>query len=72
MAPDLQQAYNALKRIKAPVQKTYDGFIIVGSPDSKWVDSAWVEVNPKIDKILLKSGLYYEWDNNGDLQIHEN
>jgi len=76
------KAFNALKKIGVPVYEREDMNgrfqISAEEPDSyKWANyyespSSWgFGVNPKIDEILRKFGLFAEWINPGELGVYE-
>jgi hypothetical protein len=78
------KAYNALKKLGVPVyvRDDMDGRFQISAeePDSfKWADyyegdshPNWIfGVNPKIDEVLGKFGLFSEWINPGELGVYE-
>lgn len=78
------KAFNTLKKLGVPVYTRDDMGgrfqISAEEPDSyKWCDyyegcrqPNWVfGVNPKIDDILRKCGLFAEWINPGELGVYE-
>jgi len=78
------KAYIALKKMGVPVYTRHDMDgrfqISAEEPESyKWADyyetyhPDWnFGVNPKIDEILNKHGLFAEWINPGELGVYEN
>lgn len=70
MTEQFKHAYSALYRMGCPVKKKDDHFVIRSEPDSKWADCESLDVNPKIEKLLLKHGLYYDWNNDGNLEVY--
>lgn len=75
-------AYNALKKIGVPVyvRDDMDGRFQISAEDSesyKWADfysrnPGWnFGVNPQIDQVLRKYGLFAEWINPGELGVYK-
>jgi hypothetical protein len=77
-------AYNALKKIGVPVyvRDDMDGRFQISAEDPesyKWCDyydghhlQDWAfGVNPKIDAVLKKNGLFSEWINPGELGVYQ-
>ena len=78
------KAFNTLKKLGCPVYEHADdngNFSISteSTTEELWADyyDAWAipgwnfGVNPKIDNILKKSGLFAEWVNPGRLSVYE-
>jgi hypothetical protein len=78
------KAFNALKKLGVPVYERddMDGRFQISAEDPesyKWADyydgylqPNWVfGVNPKIDAVLSKCGLFAEWINPGELGVYE-
>jgi hypothetical protein len=85
MKKNMRYAYNALKKIGAPViDHGYENFMISAENNvtETWADyymmgmgNSFVDdfgVNKKINAILDKYGLFAEWQNPGCLAVHEN
>jgi hypothetical protein len=82
MKKDFRNAYNALKKMGVPVyvRDDMDGRFQISAEDSesyKWADyyaydrADWIfGVNPKIDEVLKKYGLFSEWINPGELGVY--
>lgn len=77
-----RNAFNALQKMGVPVYERDDMNgrfqISAEEPDSyKWANyyespSSWdFGVNPKIDAVLRKFGLFAEWINPGELGVYE-
>jgi hypothetical protein len=79
------KAYNALKKLGVPVyvRDDMDGRFQISAEDPesyKWADyyegdshPNWIfGVNPVIDEVLKKYGLFCEWINPGELGVYEN
>ena len=75
------KAFNALKKIGVPVyvRDDMDGRFQISAeePESyRWANyyespDSWIfGVNPKIDDVLSKCGLYCEWINPGELGVY--
>jgi hypothetical protein len=82
MKRNYRLAFNALKKIGVPVYERDDMGgrfqISAEEPESyKWADyysssSSWnFGVNPQIDSILSKHGLFSEWINPGELGVYQ-
>jgi len=83
MKRQFRNAYNALKKLGVPVYVRDDMNgrfqISAEAPDSyKWADyyayarDNWdFGVNPIVDKVLKKYGLFSEWINPGELGVYE-
>jgi hypothetical protein len=78
------KAYIALKKLGVPVYTRHDmdGRFQISAEDPesyKWADyyegdahPGWIfGVNPKIDEVLNKYGLFSEWINPGELGVYE-
>ena len=81
MKRDFRNAYNALKKMGVPVyvRDDMDGRFQISAEDDesyKWCDmyehpDHWnFGVNPKIDEVLKKYGLFSEWINPGELGVY--
>lgn len=82
MKKDFRNAYNALKKMGVPVyvRDDMDGRFQISAEDFesyKWADyyaydrADWIfGVNPKIDEVLKKYGLFSEWINPGELGVY--
>jgi hypothetical protein len=76
------KAYNELKKMGVPVyvREDMDGRFQISGEDSesyKWADyyddyrDGWAfGVNPKVDEVLRKYGLFAEWINPGELGVY--
>jgi hypothetical protein len=83
MKKQFRLAYNALKKIGVPVYQRDDmnGRFQISAEDPesyKWCDyyaytrASWnFGVNPKVDELLKKYGLYSEWINPGELGVYQ-
>jgi len=75
------KAFNALKKLGVPVyvREDMNGRFQISAEDPesyKWCnyysEEGWdFGVNPKIDAVLKKSGLFSEWINPGELGVYE-
>jgi len=85
MKKNMRYAYNALKKIGAPViDHGEENFYISAENNVKeiWADyyilgmgNSFVDdfgVNKRINRILDRYGLFAEWQNPGCLAVHEN
>ena len=83
MKKDFRNAYNALKKMGVPVyvRDDMDGRFQISAEESnsgEWCNyydgdyrSDWdFGVNPKIDEVLKKYGLFSEWINPGELGVY--
>jgi hypothetical protein len=77
-----RNAFNALQKMGVPVFERYDmdGRFHISAEESEsymWASyyespSSWAfGVNPKIDEVLRKFGLFAEWINPGELGVYE-
>jgi hypothetical protein len=66
-------AFNELKKLGAPVYVHPDdrgNFSIDAESSEEWADY-YSEVNPKIEKVLQRRGLFAEWVNPGRLAVYQ-
>jgi len=85
MKKNMRYAYNALKKIGAPVIDHGEENFIISAENNVteiWADyymmgmgNTFVDdfgVNKRINRILDRYGLFAEWQNPGCLAVHEN
>ena len=76
------KAFNELKKMGVPVYERddMDGRFQISAEDPesyKWVNyyespASWIfGVNPKVDAVLRKFGLFAEWINPGELGVYQ-
>jgi len=79
MKRNYRKAYNALKKIGAPVFERYDHpdrFLLSAEENytRNWADY-WSEfgadVDPEVEEICRKNGIYLEWENPGCLIAYD-
>jgi len=88
MKKNMRYAYNALKKIGAPVIDHGEGNFMISAENN--VETVWADyyamgdgytcggqlddfgVSKRINRILDRYGLFAEWQNPGCLNVHEN